>query len=233
MTRIKKIIEQNREVYDIIAPLFASTRQYIWDDLVPLIDYLKPNLKVLDLGCGTGRLYQIFAKFQDSIDYIGLDQSEGQLAEAKKEFPNNKYVQAEMTKLPFDDASFDLVFCVATLHHLPDEETRQQALSEMKRILKPGGRVLMTNWNLYSDSAQKTVEKGKWQQNDGEFVVPWMNPKGEVLGERYYYGFTPEYLDKICSEAGFEVEENYYSKKGKVSTKEKGNNIVSILLKKT
>src|SRR3989339_2183494 len=100
----KKIIEQNREVYDIIAPLFASTRQYIWDDLVPLIDYLKPNLKVLDLGCGTGRLYQIFAKFQDSIDYVGLDQSAGRLVEAKKDFPNNKYVQAEMTQLPFEDA---------------------------------------------------------------------------------------------------------------------------------
>ena len=231
MTRVKKIIEQNREVYDIIAPLFASTRQYIWDDLKPFDKYIKPNLSILDIGCGTGRLYQIFAKFQDSIDYIGLDQSAGQLAQSKKEFPNNKYVQAEMTKLPLEDASFDLVFCIATLHHLPDEETRRQALSEMKRILKPGGRVLMTNWNLYSDSAQKTVEKGKWQQNEGEFVVPWMNPEGKTLGERYYYGFTPEYLDKICSEAGFVVEENYYSKKGTKSDVKKGNNVVTILRK--
>jgi ubiquinone/menaquinone biosynthesis C-methylase UbiE len=231
MSKTKKIIEQNREVYDIIAPLFASTRQYIWDDLQPFTEYIEPNTKVLDLGCGTGRLYQIFAKFQDSIDYVGLDQSAGQLAEAKKDFPNNKYVQAEMTTLPFEDASFDAIFCIATLHHLPDEETRQQALSEMKRVLKPGARVFMTNWNLYSDSAQKTVQKGKWEETDGEFVVPWMNPQGEVLGERYYYGFTPEYLEKICTESGFEVEVNYYSKKGKKSDVKKGNNIVSILKK--
>jgi len=231
MSRTKKIIEQNREVYDIIAPLFASTRQYIWYDLKSFDKYIEPNIRVLDLGCGTGRLYQIFAKFQDSIDYVGLDQSAGQLAQSKKEFPNNKYVQAEMTQLPFEDASFDLIFCIATLHHLPDEETRRHALSEMKRILQPGGRVFMTNWNLYSDSAQKTVEKGKWQQNEGEFVVPWMNPEGKTLGERYYYGFTPEYLDKICSEAGFVVEENYYSKKGTKSDVKKGNNVVTILRK--
>ena len=109
-----EIINQNREVYDIIAPLFASTRQYLWDDLKPFVEYLKPNLKVLDLGCGTGRLYHLFAKFQDSIDYVGLDQSEGQLAQSKIYFPNNKYIQAEMTKLPFADASFDMIFCIAT-----------------------------------------------------------------------------------------------------------------------
>ena len=227
----KKKIEQNREVYDIIAPLFASTRQYLWDDLKPFEKYLAPNVSILDIGCGTGRLYQFFAKFQDLVDYVGLDQSVGQLAESRKEYPNNKYVQAEMTSLPFENESFDLVFCIATLHHLPDEETRQQALLEMKRVLKPGGRVFLTNWNLYSESAQKVVEKGKWQQREGEFVVPWMNPQAEVLGERYYYGFTPEYLDKICSEAGFVVEENFYSKKGKKSDVKKGNNIVTILHK--
>ena len=227
----KKIIEQNREVYDIIAPLFASTRQYLWDDLNPFVEYLRPNLKVLDLGCGTGRLYHLFAKFQDSLDYVGVDQSDGQLAQSRKEFPNNKYVQAEMTKLPFADASFDMIFCIATFHHLPDEETRKKSLSEMNRILKTGGRIFMTNWNLYSDSVHKTVEKGKWSEQEGEFVVPWMNPEGKVLGERYYYGFMLEYLQNIFADAGFEVEKNYFSKKGEVSDVKKGNNIVSILLK--
>lgn len=232
MSRVKKIIEQNREVYDKIAPLFATTRQYLWDDLKPFVKYLKPNQKVLDIGCGTGRLYQIFAKFQDSLDYVGLDQSEGQLEEAKRDFPNNKYVQAEMTKLSFEGSSFDLIFCIATLHHLPDETTREEALSEMYRVLKPGGRVFMTNWNLYSDSAKKTVEKGKWEETEGEFRVPWMNPQGEIVGERYYYGFTPEYLQKIFETAGFVVEENYFSKKGEKGDKEKAHNIVSVLFKK-
>ncbi|MFA7315100.1 MAG: class I SAM-dependent methyltransferase [Candidatus Magasanikbacteria bacterium] len=231
MTRVKNIIEQNRKVYDKIAPLFASTRQYLWDDLNPFLDYLKPNLKVLDLGCGTGRLYHLFAKFQDSIEYVGMDQSEGQLAESRKEFPNNDYVQAEMTKLPFENESFDMIFCIATFHHLPDEETRKQSLEEMNRVLKSGGRVFMTNWNLYSDSAIKTVEKGKWEEKDGEFKVPWMNPEGKVLGERYYYGFALEYLQKIFELSGFVVEENYFSKKGEKSDVKKGNNVVTILKK--
>jgi ubiquinone/menaquinone biosynthesis C-methylase UbiE len=224
-------IKQNKEIYNKIAPLFSATRQYLWDDFEVFKKYLKDNISVLDIGCGTGRLYHFFKEFQD-VQYVGLDQSEGQIKMAQKDFPQNDYIVAEMTELPFADSSFDFVFCVATLHHLPSEELRKKALSEMSRVLKKDAYVFLTNWNLFSDTTKKIVDKGKFKvQNKKDFFVPWISPEGIVLGERYYYAFDLEELKKISLESGFEVLENFFIKKGKKSNQKKANNIITILKK--
>ncbi len=224
----KKIIKQNKDIYDKIAPLFASTRQKVWDDMLPFQKYIKDGDSVLDIGCGAGRLYHLLDKFQD-MEYVGVDQSEGQIEMGKKDFPNNKFVVAEMTDLPLEDNTFDLIFCIATLHHLPDEKSRLKALSEMKRVLKPGGHIMMTNWNLFSDSVNKVVNKGKFKKHGANFLIPWITPVGGVLGERYYYGFKIEELEDLFTRSGFEIVDQYFSKKGKRRDLRKGHNIVSVI----
>ena len=230
MISSEKLIKQNKEVYNKIALPFAQTRKFIWDDIKPLVKYSKDGDKVLDLGCGSGRLYQLFEGL--SIEYTGVDQSEKQLENARKNYPAGEFIASEMRSLPFEDNKFDVIYCIATFHHLPSRVSRLEALKEMKRVLKPGGRVLFTNWNLFSKSARKTVEKGKWKIKEGseaDFFVPWMNSEGEILGERYYYGFKPEELEELFESAGFVLEEQYYSRKGDKSDVEKGHNIVSVL----
>ncbi len=222
-------VKLNRDTYNKIYSLFHSTRQYLWDDILVFKKYLHDNMSVLDIGCGTGRLYQIFQEFQ-GVDYIGLDQSEGQIAMAKQDFPDNKYIVSEMTNLPLEDKKFDFVFCIATLHHLPDVESRKKALLEMRRVLKPGGYLFMTNWNMNSAGAQKTIKKGKWfkTEENGGYIVSWSSPEGEKIGDRYYYGFGLEELHMLLKETGFEVLENFYCKKGKRSDMENGANIITI-----
>ncbi|MFA4830999.1 MAG: class I SAM-dependent methyltransferase [Patescibacteria group bacterium] len=223
-------IDQNKKVYNKIAKHFSATRKFLWDDLKPLAKYTKNGDKVLDIGCGNGRLYQLFSDL--SIDYVGLDNSEGQIEMARKNYPKAKFIIAEMTALPFDENSFDVIYCIAAFHHLPDEETRLQALAEMKRVLKSGGYILMTNWNLYSDSAQKTVKKGKWSQEAGEFMVPWYNSQREILGQRYYHGFTLGELEDLFKKTGLVLEDQFYSRKGERGEIDDPGNIVSILSRK-
>ncbi len=226
-------IKQNKTVYDKIASLFSATRQYLWDDFIPFKKYLKDNVSILDIGCGTGRLYHFFKDFQ-AIDYVGLDQSQGQIEMAKKDFPKNNYVVSEMTELPFVNEKFDFIFCIATLHHLPDKKTRMKALTEMKRVLKNDSYIFLTNWNLYSESIKKIVSKGKFEvKNAKDFIVPWLSPQGEVMGKRYYYAFDLPELKNLAEEAGLEVIENYFIKKGKKSNQNKGNNIFTVLKKKS
>lgn len=228
MQNPKDLIEQNRNAYNAIAIPFSDTRKQLWNDLKPLVKYTKNSNKVLDLGCGNGRLYQLFCDL--SIEYVGVDFSEGQLEMARKNYPEVKFVLGEMTDLPFKDNEFDIIYCIATFHHLSHRESRLKALEEMKRVLKPEGKVVMTNWNLLQGVAKKYLDSGKWRRIDKkDFIIPWRDSDGGVLGERYYHAFDMEELKGLFSEAGFKVEENYCSRKGAWSEGKKGGNVVSVV----
>ncbi len=221
----QEIIQQNKDVYNRIAKEFFHTRQIVWDDLLPLARFAKAGDKILDLGCGFGRLSELFKDL--SVDYVGVDQSEKQIEIAKKTFPNLKFIVAEMQALPLKDEEFDIVYCIATFHHLPDETTRVVALREMKRVLRSGGKIVMTNWNLGSDWA-----KEKYHSDNGkDFMVPWKDAAGQVIGERYYYNFEKQELKNLCREAGLTVIEQYYTKRGEESTVQTGENLVTIISK--
>ncbi len=224
-------ISQNKDVYNTIASYFSSTRQFVWEDLKDFSQYITKGDTVLDIGCGNGRVYQLCENLQ--VAYTGIDQSEELIRIAKAKYPEVHFDVGEMTQLPYEDASFSIIICVATFNHLPDRDSRLKSLSEMKRVLKPGGIILMTNWNVLSDNAQKYVDRGKWEiveNNRQDVLVPWLTPIGEKLpGSRYYHGYELSELFDLFTHAGFIVEQQYYSKKGKQSTKNEGHNIVSIV----
>lgn len=212
--------------YDDFATEFSQTRQYLWDDLKPLAKYTRNGNKVLDLGCGNGRLYQLFEGM--SIDYVGLDQSEELIKKAQEKFPEVNFAVGDMRELPFPDDSYDIIYSIAVFHHLANAEDRLKALSEIRRVLKPGGKVVMTNWNLLGKWGSEQVEKGKYKRWEKDFTVPYKNPEGEVLGERFYHGFDLDELEGLLTEAKFDLQENYYIKKGERSNLESGENIVSV-----
>ncbi len=222
-------------VYNTIAALFSATREHNWADVLPLAEYIKPTDKVLDLGCGNGRLYQILAKKQ--AQYTGLDQSDELIALAKAKNPGVEFVVGEMTELPFEGESFDAIFAIAAFNHIPGQELQLKSLVEMKRVLKPGGLVIMTNWNLLSDSAQKNIAKHNWsvlQQSTEQGIdvlVPWKSPEGVVLGERYYHGFTTAELTSLAKAAELQIVDLFYSHKGERLDQASGANIISVFKK--
>lgn len=219
----QKLVMQNREVYDIIAESFFTKRQLIWEELKDLAKYSNKGDKVLDIGCGFGRLYHVLKDLQ--VSYVGVDQSEGQIRVANEKFPDLKFTKAEMTELPFEDNTFDIIYCIATFHHLPTKQMRQKALLEMKRVLKPHGKVIMTNWNLSSDWAKKKY----LEFEPGDYMIPWKDEHGHVMGQRYYHAFTLDELSELFESSGFVIKDQYLVKKGEESTLREGENIVSII----
>lgn len=230
------LIKHNQDVYNRIAPLFSATREHNWADVEVLTQYTKPGDQVLDLGCGNGRLYQILAKKQ--VLYTGMDQSEGLIALAKEKAPEASFVVGEMSVLPFADASFGAIFCIAALNHIPGQPMQLSCLKEMHRVLKPGGHLLMTNWNLHSDSAQKNITKHGWNIRTDitdsagiDVMVPWKSPQAEVLGERYYHGFTEAELSQLLTGTDFTIVDQYYSSKGQRVSVAEGGNLVTIAIR--
>ncbi|MBI2989596.1 MAG: class I SAM-dependent methyltransferase [Candidatus Magasanikbacteria bacterium] len=230
--RSSDLVKHNKQVYNEIAVYFSDSRNDLWEDLEVFRSFIRDGYSILDIGSGNGRVYQLCDKNQ-GINYTGIDQSEKLVDIARARVPGARFMVADMRSLPFEDRIFDLALSVASFHHLPNTEDRRKTLSEIYRILRPGGMLLMTNWNMYSDSARKNVEKGKWtlEESKTDFIVPWLDASGKILGERYYHGFTLDELRALIVDAGFVLKEHYFIRKGTPSDKEKGNNIISIAQK--
>ncbi len=220
----------NRTTYNDIADQFSGTRDYLWDDLQELSKFIVPNSRVLDIGCGNGRLYQLAEKNQ--AKFVGVDQSEKLIEFAIEKFPKAEFVVSEMNFLPFKDNSFDLILAIASLHHIPSEEMRQKALEEMKRVITKKGTIILLNWNMFGDWVQNKVQKGDYNEFEpGEFIVPWRDGSKKNYGDRYYHGFTPEEIEKLCKKVGLTIQEQYFTKRGERSEGRDGDNIISIVQK--
>ena len=106
-----------------------------------LLPHLRPGLRVLDFGCGPGTISVGLARAVDPGGLHGIDVEESQidLARAAAEaggHGNATFHVGDVTDLPFEDDYFDIAHCHAVLMHVPDTAA---TLSEVKRVLKPGG----------------------------------------------------------------------------------------------
>jgi ubiquinone/menaquinone biosynthesis C-methylase UbiE len=95
--------------------------------------------RALDVGCGAGALALALAPFVGEV--VGVDRVPELLELARERAPANaSFVEGDATALPFEEAAFDLVGTLRTLHHIPRPEL---VLAELARVTRPGGRVLV------------------------------------------------------------------------------------------
>lgn len=103
--------------------------------------------RVLDVGCGTGVLARKAAdRVAREEQVTGLDLNEGMLAMARRLRPRIDWRQGDATRLPFADASFDVVLSQFALMYFLD---RAAALAEMVRVLRPAGRLVVAVWEPF------------------------------------------------------------------------------------
>ena len=130
-----------------------------------------------DLGCGTGQLTAALAPFVARV--VAVDASAAMLQAAKKRlhgFANVELRRGELEALPIDDARLDAATLALVLHHLPEPD---QALKEVSRVLKPGGRLLIVDMLPH--------DRESYRQQMGHV---WL-------------GFSDEHLRRILDESGF------------------------------
>jgi ubiquinone/menaquinone biosynthesis C-methylase UbiE len=140
--------------------------------------YLRPEMTVADIGCGTGFIAAGLAPLVRQV--IALDGSPAMLDQARqnlKHFPNIIFQQADGLSLPLPDWSVDAVFANMYLHHCPDPLA---AIREMARILRPGGRLVITDLEAHPHAWLKEEMADVWQGFERNQVHEWLREAGLV-----------------------------------------------------
>jgi len=101
---------------------------------------LSQGARVLDVGCGTGRWVRRLE--EQGLSVLGIDQSSEMLSLARNRRTLSPMVSGEVQNLPFRDQSFEYVTAVTVIQHIPPQE-QVRALSEMVRVLRPGGYLFL------------------------------------------------------------------------------------------
>ncbi|MCK9272466.1 class I SAM-dependent methyltransferase [Candidatus Gracilibacteria bacterium] len=195
----------NTQSYDNFSKTFSASRKSMkWPEMDYFMDFIKNknigNYKILDVGCGNGRLLNYLKQFSLDKFYLGIDESVGMINEAKIEHPGHNFEVLDMTNLDKLDRSFDFIFFIASFHHLKIQKERQEVLQKTLKILNKGGFIFMTNWNLLSPSNLKKYQETSKGSQDFNIKI------GDFF--RFYHGFKIEELDNLFKKEGFKIIEN-------------------------
>jgi tRNA (uracil-5-)-methyltransferase TRM9 len=186
----------NKDVFDRIAPGWYGFRhRSIFAKELETLAVRWQGGCLLNIGCAHG---PDFLPFRQGFTLVGLDFSLGMLDQARRyarKFSlETNLTQADACHLPYHDASFDWAIAVATYHHLSDKEQQLSALTELKRVLKPGGEAFITVWNRCQP---------RFWFKPARVKVPWRT--GDTTLYRDYYLFTYPELEELVKQAGFTI----------------------------
>jgi len=180
-------------LYDPIVRLLGGDKA-----LRVLVDQaaLQPGHRLLDIGCGTGTLAVLIKREHPDVTIIGIDPDPKALARARRKADRaGVSIQLDQgfgDELPYPDASFDRVISSFMFHHLPAEE-KVKTLRAIRRVLKPGGRLHMVDFERTESGAHGFLARlfhpsERMKDNSESRVLSLMSQAGfrdpKKIGER-------------------------------------------------
>jgi SAM-dependent methyltransferase len=158
---IQRLNAINREFYRTTAQAFDQTRGKAWPGWENLLPYLDSPLRVLDVGCGNGRLGLFLRDHVADLRYHGLDNNPALLAKARESLPDATFEAHDIVETPPEDGEYDLVALFGVMHHIPGAAQRRDLLARLAQRLAPGGLLAFACWRFY--------EFERFRQR----IVPW------------------------------------------------------------
>ena len=220
---VKRLIELNREFYTRFGDSFSATRHRIQPGVRRVMDMLKGDEDILDLGCGNGWFARELAERGHHGTYLGVDFSLPLLRDAEShagDFSAN-FMEVDLTQLsPFRDqlstnGGWSVVTSFATLHHIPSRDLRLNILRTVHQLLKPDGLFIHSNWQFLNSERLKAriqpweaVTISRSEVDAGDYLLDWRSG-GEGL--RYVHHYDENELQGLAEEAGFKIKNVFYS----------------------
>jgi demethylmenaquinone methyltransferase/2-methoxy-6-polyprenyl-1,4-benzoquinol methylase len=140
--QVAAMFDEVAPTYDKTNDLLSFGQSRLWRGIVAKAVDPRSGQSILDMAAGTGSSTVAFAR--PGVRLVAGDFSEGMLAEGRKRHPEIEFVFADATKLPFKEKEFDATTISFGLRNVVDVEA---ALSEMFRVTKPGGRIVICEFS--------------------------------------------------------------------------------------
>ena len=226
--------KKSRNTWNSIAKSFDSTRRKTWKECIDFIDSLPKNSVVADIGSGNGR--HLIPCAQRVKKVIGIDVSDELLKIVQKKVDKNnlknvELVQSDAVDLPLKDNSVDAVLFIATLHNIQKKHRRIMALEEVRRILKPEGKAIISVWSRWQDKFRQDFIKRcffRYERKEfGDIKLHWKQHGLNV--PRFYHLYSKREFVKDLKEAGLRIIE---IKSKKISSKKYSDNFFAYVKKK-
>jgi len=183
------------EIYETV---FVPAMMGQWASRVIAFANPQPGERILDVACGTGALTRVVAQsVGPNGRVVGLDLYSDMLAIAQtiKLDPSNtapiEWREGDASAIPFENESFDIVFCNFGLMFFPD---RVAALKEMRRILKPNGRLALAVWGSIAKCPGQMAMKQTWERH--------FTDEAGLFDAQHSLG-SPEIVLSLIQDAGF------------------------------
>lgn len=225
----QKILAVNRQFYQTFASQFSNTRMRLQPGVRSILERLSSSESILDLGCGNGYLAGQVAERLPGISYTGLDNSPDLLALAQRACPgqhNITFHMADLSTNHWDNilleslsidstTQFDTILAFAVLHHIPGEALRVNVLKKVRKLLKPGGQFIHSEWQFLKNPRLRgriqpweTIGLSEQDVDPGDYLLDW---RQGGQGLRYVHHFSGSELEEIALATGFIILETFYA----------------------
>lgn len=215
-----RLLAINRQFYNRFGYQFSATRQRLQPGVRKILETIQADDSILDLGCGNGNFLRELLGRGHKAPLLGVDFSLPLLRDAESSL-GVEFREADLSQLSVisDQLSvpdqWSLITAFATLHHIPSTEIRLDILRTVRKLMKPDGKFILSNWQ-FLNSAKLRSRIQSWERvginesdlDEGDYLLDWRSG-GEGL--RYAHQFSAEELSGLANQVGMRVVDSFLS----------------------